>query len=115
MQMLVEVLPQVARELASPMAAIDKLTVVSTDGAGSLPKTVTNNFAQLQTMLRDATGVDLNGLMHGIAGGNGSAAKAAAGAAAGAVVAGALTDGALGDGVLADGVLGDGARGAGGA
>lgn len=95
MQMLVEVLPQVARELASPMAAIDKLTVVSTDGAGALPKTVTNNFAQLQAMLRDATGVDLNGLMDGIAGRNGSSAAAAgaAGAATGAVVAGALADG----------------------
>ena len=30
LQMLVEVLPKVARELASPMAAIDQLTVIST-------------------------------------------------------------------------------------
>lgn len=38
LQMLVEVLPQVAREVAAPMAAIDKLTVASTDGAGALPR-----------------------------------------------------------------------------
>ena len=40
LQMLVEVLPQVAEKVAAPMAAIDKLTVVSTDGAGAVPKQV---------------------------------------------------------------------------
>ena len=34
LQMLIEVLPQIAREVAAPMAAIDQLTVISTDGAG---------------------------------------------------------------------------------
>ena len=52
LQMLVEVLPQVAREVAAPMAAIDKLTVVSTDGAGALPKQVTNNLVQTMELLK---------------------------------------------------------------
>ncbi len=63
LQMLVEVLPKVARELASPMAAIDQLTVISTDGAGALPKQVTQNFVQTMAMLRDTTGVDLNAIV----------------------------------------------------
>jgi flotillin len=59
LQMLVEVLPQVAREVAAPMASIDKLTVVSTDGAGVLPRQVTDNVVQTMELLKNATGVDL--------------------------------------------------------
>ena len=63
LQMLVEVLPKVARELASPMAAIDQLTMLLADGAGALPKQVTQNFVQTMAMLRDTTGVDLNAIV----------------------------------------------------
>src|SRR5699024_10597121 len=35
LQMLIEVLPQVAREVAGPMSDIDKLTVVASDAAGA--------------------------------------------------------------------------------
>jgi flotillin len=63
LQMLVEVLPQVAREVAAPMAAIDKLTVVSTDGAGALPKQVTANLVQTMELLKNTTGVDLQALV----------------------------------------------------
>ena len=63
LQMLVEVLPKVARELASPMAAIDNLTVISTDGAGALPKQVTANLVQTMSMLKSATGFDLEDIV----------------------------------------------------
>ncbi len=63
LQMLVEVLPKVARELASPMAAIDQLTVISTDGAGALPKQVTDNLVQTMAMLKNTTGVDLEAIV----------------------------------------------------
>ena len=43
LQMLIEVLPQIAREVAAPIGDIDQLTVVSTDGAGALPKQVNDN------------------------------------------------------------------------
>ncbi len=46
LQMLIEVLPQLAHEVAAPMAAIDKLTVISTDGAGEVPKQVTNKWCR---------------------------------------------------------------------
>ncbi len=59
LQMLVEVLPQVAREVAAPMASIDKLTVVSTDGAGALPKQVNDNVVQTVEMIKNTTGIDL--------------------------------------------------------
>ena len=64
LQMLVEVLPQVAREVAAPMASIDKLTVVSTDGAGAMPKQVTNGVVQTMELLKNTTGIDLESLVH---------------------------------------------------
>ncbi len=68
LQMLIEILPQVAREVAAPMGAIDKLTVISTDGAGQLPKQVTGNLVQTLEMLRDTTGIDLEAVVRRYAG-----------------------------------------------
>lgn len=63
LQMLIEVLPQIAKEVASPIAAIDQLTVLSTDGAGALPKQVTDNVTQTLEMLKTSTGLDLESLI----------------------------------------------------
>jgi len=59
LQMLIEVLPQIAKEVAAPISAIDQLTVISTDGAGALPKQVTDNVTQTLQMLKTSTGLDL--------------------------------------------------------
>jgi len=64
LQMLIEVMPQIAKEVAAPISAIDHLTVLSTDGAGALPKQVTDNVAQTLTMLKTTTGLDLEALIH---------------------------------------------------
>ena len=63
LQMLVEVLPQVAEKVAAPMASIDKLTVVSTDGAGAVPKQVTSNVVETMELIKNTTGVDLSKLV----------------------------------------------------
>ncbi|MEU6133638.1 SPFH domain-containing protein [Nocardioides sp. NPDC047086] len=63
LQMLIEVLPQVAREVAAPISAIDNLTVLSTEGAGALPKQVNDNVVQTLNMLKTATGVDLGAML----------------------------------------------------
>lgn len=73
LELFVKVLPDVARELASPMSAIDKLTVISTDGAGALPRQVTDNLVQTLELLKGATGVDLQQMMARAAGSTGSA------------------------------------------
>ncbi len=64
LQMLIEVLPQIAKEVAAPISAIDNLTVLSTDGAGAMPKQVVDNVAQTLMMLKTATGIDLESLIH---------------------------------------------------
>lgn len=63
LQMLVEVLPQVVAKASEPLSAIDKLTVISTDGASQLSRTVTDNVAQGLELLSSTTGVDLAALL----------------------------------------------------
>ncbi|THA60543.1 flotillin family protein [Streptomyces sp. A0958] len=68
LQMLVEVLPQVVAKAAEPMSAIDKMTVISTDGASQLSRTVTDNVAQGMELLSSTTGVDLAALLKNLKG-----------------------------------------------
>ena len=59
LETMLKAMPLIAKELASPMSAIDNLTVVSTEGASALPKTVVENFTQLQALVKSTTGIDL--------------------------------------------------------
>jgi flotillin len=61
-QRAIEILPAIAKELAAPYASIDHLTVLSTDGASKLSNDVVNNVTQVTTLLKDATGIDLQKL-----------------------------------------------------
>ncbi|WP_406095015.1 flotillin family protein [Streptomyces sp. NBC_01013] len=70
LQMLVEVLPQVVARASEPLSAIDKLTVISTDGAGQLSRTVADNVAQGMELLSSTTGVDLAALLQNLKGAN---------------------------------------------
>jgi flotillin len=63
LQMVVDVLPQMAAALAEPLKGIDGLTVISNDGAGHLSKSVANNLAETLETVRRTTGVDLVGLL----------------------------------------------------
>ncbi|WP_031229195.1 flotillin family protein [Streptomyces niveus] len=63
LQMLVEVLPAVVSKASEPLSAIDKLTVISTDGASQLSRTVTDNVAQGMELLTSTTGVDIGELL----------------------------------------------------
>lgn len=63
LDLLVRVLPQVVAAAADPMRSIDKMTVISTEGAGSLTKTVASNVAQGLQLGTDLTGIDLAGLL----------------------------------------------------
>ncbi|MFD3414383.1 flotillin family protein [Streptomyces cyaneofuscatus] len=66
LQMLVEVLPQVVAKASEPLSAIDKLTVISTDGASQLARTVTDNVAQGMELLSTTTGVDVAQLLQNL-------------------------------------------------
>ncbi|MFB9375382.1 flotillin family protein [Kineococcus gynurae] len=64
-QMVVDVLPQVARELAAPMSAISDLTVISTDGASQLSHQVGRNLTETLEIVRRTTGLDVQDLLRG--------------------------------------------------
>lgn len=64
LQMLIEVLPQMAKEVAAPIAGIEKLTVISPDGAGALPRQVNDNVMQTLELLKSSTGLDLEAMVH---------------------------------------------------
>ena len=80
---MVEMLPQIAHELAAPMGNIDQLTVISTDGASQLSKNVASGFTEVDSVLTSTMGVGIKDLLTGLVGGSlsGHAAGSAAAAA----------------------------------
>lgn len=66
LQMLVEVLPDVVAKASEPLSAIDKMTVISTDGASQLARTVTDNVSQGMELLSSTTGVDVAQLLQNL-------------------------------------------------
>ncbi|MGW2056709.1 SPFH domain-containing protein [Streptomyces sp. NPDC001840] len=78
LQMLVEVLPSVVAKASEPLSAVDKMTVISTDGASQLTRTVADNVAQGVELLSSTTGVDLAALLKGLAAGRGGDAEGTA-------------------------------------
>ncbi|CAM3308331.1 flotillin family protein [Stackebrandtia soli] len=63
LDLLIKVLPAVVEQASKPMESIDKLTVISTDGASSLTKNVASNVAQGLQLGKDLTGIDLSRLL----------------------------------------------------
>ncbi|RIJ78056.1 flotillin family protein [Nakamurella silvestris] len=63
LDLLVRVLPDIVSAASAPLSAIDKMTVISADGANSLTRSVTSNVAQGLELSSDLTGVDIKGLL----------------------------------------------------
>lgn len=63
LEMVIAALPETVAAAAAPLAAIGKLTVISTDGTNQLPKQVGSNIAQGLEILEDITGADIKGLI----------------------------------------------------
>lgn len=59
LQTLIEVLSQIAEKIATPVGSIDKLTIVSTEGAAALPRQVDDNMLQTIKMIKSIAGIDL--------------------------------------------------------
>jgi flotillin len=70
LDLVVRVLPQVVESASRPMSEIDKMTVISTDGATALTRSVAANVAQGLQLGTDLTGVDLPALLSRLGGGD---------------------------------------------
>lgn len=60
LSLIIDKMPEIAHEMSAPMANIKDLSIISTDGAGALPKAVANNFAQLDTVIKSTTGISVS-------------------------------------------------------
>ncbi|MDQ0985734.1 flotillin family protein [Streptomyces sp. V2I9] len=103
LQMLVEVLPSVVAKASEPLSAIDKMTVISTDGASQLARTVTDNVAQGMELLSSTTGVDLASLLNNLTSRTGTVPAPTTGEAG--TAAGAATTGEPGTGSRQNGEI----------
>ncbi|MBG6059810.1 flotillin [Cryobacterium sp. MP_M5] len=74
---MVEMLPEIARELAAPMSNIDNLTVISTDGASQLTKNVAAGFTEVDGVLKSTMGLGIRELLGNLVGGVAAGAAAA--------------------------------------
>jgi flotillin len=63
LDLLVKVLPGIVEAAAAPLSAVDKMTVISSDGVGALSRSVASNVAQGLQLGSDLTGVDIPGLL----------------------------------------------------
>jgi flotillin len=66
-QEIISRLPDIVRAAAEPIASIDKLTVVSTDGASEMTKTVGKVLGEGTEVVKNLTGLDLNTLLQSFA------------------------------------------------
>lgn len=66
LEMLVRTLPEVVGRAAEPLASVEKMTIVSTDGAAQLPRAVANNVSQGLELVSATTGIDVTALLQGL-------------------------------------------------
>jgi flotillin len=72
LQVVVEGLPSIVREMAQPLAGTDKLILMGgSGGPAGLVENVASGAIKASAMLESMTGVSLGGLVRGIASGNG--------------------------------------------
>lgn len=68
-EMLVKVLPELAREISAPLANIKEMKVIDMGGSGSnggvskITQGITTNMLGMQEILKETTGMDVKGLM----------------------------------------------------
>jgi flotillin len=75
LEMLAEMLPKLVKEASAPLSAIESMTVISTDGASAVTKTVANNVSQGMQMASDLLGLDLQAFFQRLSGQSESASE----------------------------------------
>ncbi|WP_158593232.1 flotillin family protein [Planomicrobium sp. Y74] len=73
LDMIVKMLPEYAKQIASPLANIDKITVVDTGsgeggGANKVTSYATNLMSTLQETLKESSGIDVRGMLENMSG-----------------------------------------------
>jgi flotillin len=79
-QEIISRLPEIVRAAAEPISNIDTLTVVSTDGASAMTKTVGQVLGEGTEVVKSLTGLDVGAILAGLAGGSIASGSAVVGA-----------------------------------
>jgi flotillin len=67
-ELVVNVMPELVRAAAEPVSNVEKLTVISTDGASEVVRNVASNLEQGLQIGSDLTGVDLRSILRRVGG-----------------------------------------------
>ena len=78
LDLIVGVLPDLVRAASEPVSAIDRMTVISTDGASAITKTVASNVEQGLEIAGSLTGLDFRNLLSQLAASAGATVTEAA-------------------------------------
>lgn len=89
-QEVISRLPEIVRAAAEPIASIQGMTVISTDGASAITKNVASVLGEGQQVVRQLTGLELSDLLKAVA--EGGIGQAAAGGLAAGAAAAATSD-----------------------
>jgi flotillin len=68
LDLIAAVLPDLVSAASEPLSSVERMTVISTDGASEIAKTVSSNVEQGLQIGSDLTGIDLRGLLTRFAG-----------------------------------------------
>ena len=66
--MFFKAMPEIARNLAVPLAKVDKITMYGEGNSAKLVKDIMDTMTQVTDGLKESTGVDLQSVLAGFAG-----------------------------------------------
>lgn len=69
LEMYFKAMPEIARNIAEPLAKVDKITMYGDGNTSKLVKDIVGTFAQVSDGLKESTGVDVQSLLSGFLGG----------------------------------------------
>ena len=68
-EMIVKVLPDIAKNVAEPLAKVDKITMYGEGNSAKLVGDIVNSTTQISNGITEGMGIDLKSLLVGVLGG----------------------------------------------
>ena len=63
--MYFKALPEIAKNVAAPLANVDKITMYGADGTSNLISNITQSIGKINDGVQDSTGIDLKSVIAG--------------------------------------------------
>lgn len=69
LEMYFKAMPEIAKNIAEPLAKVDKITMYGDGNSSKLMKDIMNTMTQVTDSMKESTGIDLGAILAGFAGG----------------------------------------------